>query len=246
MILEVAALSHCGGRSENQDAAWYRLNKGRGVFVVADGLGGHRGGKQASELAIETLASSWSQDWILSDGTLETGFQSAHMELLKANQVDESKTLRTTLVALLLDQQQAIWAHAGDSRLYLFREGRHVFNTADHSVPYTLLQAGEITIEEIRGHDDRNRLTKVLGEPKPLKPALAPKVIDVIPGDVFLLCSDGFWEVLWETEMEIDLAKAESAEQWLHILEERLITRVRSEPDHDNYTALTVWIHEGD
>ncbi len=108
---------------------------------------------------------------------------------------------------LLARGHQAVWGHVGDSRLYFFRQGRILEQTKDHSVPQMLLAAGEITADEIRNHPDRNRLLANLGDGKPNRFRVR-KQIQIASGDAFLLCTEGFWEIVLEREMEAAFASA--------------------------------------
>ena len=169
--------------------------------------------------------------------------QLAHDDILRAQQTaEELADMRTTVVMLVIAGETARWAHCGDSRLYAFQDTAIVHQTLDNSVPQALVAMGEIMPEAIRFHEDRNRLTRCLGSPDKFRCTVAEPVT-LSPGSSFLLCTDGFWEYVYEPEMLIDLAKATSPENWSSLMTERLLSRVP--PDHDNYTALALWIEEG-
>jgi serine/threonine protein phosphatase PrpC len=148
--------------------------------------------------------------------------------------------MRTTAVVLVADTSGAVWGHIGDSRLYMLRSGRVVSQTRDHSVPQSLVDAGEITPAEIRFHEDRNRLLRSLGNGGRLRAALLERPMLLNKGDAFLLCSDGFWEYVTETEMEVDFAKARTPDDWLDRMAVRI--RPRAHEARDNCTALAVFI----
>ena len=112
--------------------------------------------------------------------------------------------------------------------------------TADHSVPQALVRAKELTPAEIRHHPDRNRLLRVVGDDKPLRPELPAAPVALQAGDAFLLCSDGFWEGVTEGEMEVALAKARDAADWLARM--TLGLRRKDQPGQDNYTALAILV----
>ena len=148
-------------------------------------------------------------------------------------------SMRTTIVLLVTDFQSAMWAHIGDSRLYHFRSGRIIFQTKDHSVPQAMADAGDITHESIRFHEDRNRLLRSLGKESDLRPVIQKAPVPLHKGDAFLLCTDGFWEYVTETEMEVDLVKSDKPEQWLQNMEKRIINR--ADDNNDNYSATAVF-----
>jgi serine/threonine protein phosphatase PrpC len=104
-----------------------------------------------------------------------------------------------------------------------------------------MVKAGEMRAAEIRHHEDRNRLLRTLGNDEEPRPTLVPAPVPLTPGDAFLLCTDGFWEYVTETEMEITLAKAADPDTWLRTMTRRLVER--ADPDHDNYTAMAVFVH---
>jgi hypothetical protein len=126
----------------------------------------------------------------------------------------------------------------GDSRFYHLQNGRVVNQTKDHSVPQVLADAGDIRPREIRGHEDRNRLLRTLGMEGEVKPTVLKDPLAYGDQDLFLLCSDGFWELVDETEMEVDYTKARDLSDWLAKMEDKIITRGKGE--YDNYTALAL------
>ena len=146
--------------------------------------------------------------------------------------------MRTTLVALVGAPKGVLWAHLGDSRLYHFSGGDIIYQTRDHSVPQAMADAGNITVDEIRHHEDRNRLLRALGNEENLRPAVEKTVYPVDPGDAFLLCTDGFWEYVMETEMIADLVRSPDPETWLNLMAARI--RERAKDGHDNYSAIAV------
>jgi serine/threonine protein phosphatase PrpC len=145
----------------------------------------------------------------------------------------------TTAVVLMATDGFACWGHAGDSRLYYFHRGRIVRRTLDHSVPQTLVSAGQLQYREIRLHADRNRLLRTLGSRQELKPAVDQQD-GVEPGDAFLMASDGFWEYVLETEMEVELARAASADAWIAGMGRRLASRAPF--DRDNSSAIVILV----
>ena len=237
---ETASLSKAGGRKINQDFCGYHSNLFAGCWIVADGLGGHAGGETASRIAVETVlevVETQPPDDL--SGFLSCSFVAAQQSIRrKASEDDKLSSMRTTIVMLCRSQQSAQWAHVGDSRLYWFRAGKILQQTRDHSVPQLLADAGKISQDEVRGHEDQNRLTRAVGQDGILKPTISTKLEPILNGDVALLCSDGIWTHVLEKELEETLAKSGSCSDWLMRLEKLVLKRARGE--FDNYSAIAV------
>jgi serine/threonine protein phosphatase PrpC len=202
-VYETALTEHIGGRSEQQDAAALHVSgdKQTAFLVLADGMGGHAGGQQASQAVVVTAARMWDeageeikdpQDF-LGRVCIES-----HREI---NRIGEEKGIdpRSTCVLLYLSENHAHWMHLGDSRLYRFRDGSLIERTRDHSVVQMLLDMGKVSEEEMGTHPDQNRLTQSLGGESDPEPEFGSEAVE--PGDSFLLCSDGFWEMIKPEEM---------------------------------------------
>jgi serine/threonine protein phosphatase PrpC len=234
-------LSAAGGRKENQDACGFMAKPPFYCWVVSDGLGGHRGGEIASRLAVEVALKTFEDTPEVSDHVLMKCIEAAQSSILSRQETDvKLGTMRTTLVILITGPEGAIWGHVGDSRLYHFSDGRIIFQTMDHSVTQAMVNAKEIKVEEIRNHDDRNRLLRTLGNKGDLKPAIEKKIHMVKPGDAFLLCTDGFWEHVLEIEMTVDLVCSENPQAWLERMEERIADRGNGE--FDNYSGIGIFV----
>ena len=219
-----------------------------GCWVLADGLGGHGGGREAAQLAVDTVLETHKKRALgLTKETLEACFQNANQAIMAAqDQSERHKGMRTTLVVLLARENQALWAHVGDSRLYHFRAqpgaGQSYVRTKDHSVPQVLVDAGDILASEIRDHQDRNRLLRTMGSPEVPVPDIVPEPVNIRVGDAFLLCSDGFWEYITGLEMEVDLAKATSPEHWVDLMSVRLTKKSYADQDSDNFSAIAIFV----
>jgi PPM family protein phosphatase len=230
-----ATISNAGGRDHNEDACGHR----GGCWALADGLGGHGGGEVASRVAVDSVLGSLA-DTPPSVAGIVQAMQAANLALHREQQATPAlERMRTTLVILVSNGAAALWGHVGDSRLYHFRGGQLLAQTADHSVPQAMVKAGEMRAADIRHHEDRNRLLRTLGNEEEPRPTLVPAAVPLAAGDAFLLCTDGFWEYVTETEMEITLAKAADPDAWLGTMTRRLVER--AEPSHDNYTAMAVF-----
>lgn len=224
----------------NEDYVGHRETGGLGCWVLADGAGGHHGGEEASRLAVEAVLAEFMRAPELSTAALGRYLAAAQAALL-ARQAAEPvlAAMRTTLVVLLAGEGSAVWAHIGDSRLYHLRGGRICYQTTDHSVPQALVAAGELRQEEVRHHADRSRLLRAVGKDRDFRPTIVDTPLTLQAGDIFLLCSDGFWEYLLEMELATELALVSAPSDWLAALESRLLARTQG--GHDNYSAVAVF-----
>lgn len=229
LTFDSAFYSSIGARPNNEDAVMVKTEPDRALAVVADGVGGSEYGEVASALALESMTKL--QELPVSLQTLEQAIQSAHWQLNKAARAGQSG--KTTVAVVWIGPNAALAATVGDSRIYQFRGGKICFRTVDHSVAQMAVFAGEITPDGIRTHPDRNKLTRVLGGEN--TPRADIKALDLRPGDRLLLCTDGFWGKLQESEMEQLSASEPTAEGWLAAMR-RAVTLTES----DNHTAAVL------
>lgn len=233
-------ISRTGSRPVNEDCTGMHQKGEEFGFFLADGLGGHGKGDIASKTAVEQAilqfeASGSSQE------SLKTVFEAGQAAVLEQQKkAGNSQGMKTTMTALLFDQTTIRWGHIGDSRIYYFQNDKLVGRTMDHSVPQMLVVAGEIKESEIRHHPDRNRLLRVMGIEwdRPVYQLAEP--VARKGRQAFLLCSDGFWELVDEKEMTTLLKRAKSVEQWLDDMEV-LVKKHGAGTNMDNYSAVAVW-----
>lgn len=242
MEFETFAVTDQGGRKKNEDSINYYYQSGTGgCWVVADGLGGHAAGEVASAIAAEAIVEKFRLSPLLEVNHIRGCFGYALDRILNRQEDEPAvKGMRTTAVGLFTDCRTLTWAHTGDSRLYFFRGGKLISQTKDHSVSQACVRAGEITPDQIRFHEDRSRLLKVLGTDANLKVEIRESPIIPEKGDAFLLCTDGFWEYVLESEMEEDLYQANNPEAWINRMLIRLSGRAAKE--NDNYSAVAVFV----
>lgn len=237
-MLDIATYTDIGGRPRNEDTVRYTALEGdRLCLVLADGLGGHGGGEQASAAAAESICGSW--NGTADSETLKDLVQEANRRVL-AIQTPRC-AMKTTVTVLTLAGNIAVWAHAGDSRLYYFHNGALAFQTRDHSAAQLGVLLGDITTDQIRFHEDRSRVLRALGQDAELSVETGQRELDG-GAHAFLLCSDGFWEYVLEPEMEEDLKNASGPENWLERMRWRLKKRIPA--DNDNNTAAAVWVNK--
>jgi serine/threonine protein phosphatase PrpC len=195
MRFSVYQVSRKGGREKNEDRMGYCYTRESGLFALADGMGGHPEGEVASQLALQTMAAMFQRDAkpTLKDPLrfLNEGVLASHHQLLRyATQKALIDTPRTTLVACILQGNQAFWAHCGDSRLYLVRGDKLIARTRDHS--YSELQEALSHVVPMGDRFNRNVLFTCLGSPgKPVVDTVGPLILQ--RGDRVMLCSDGLW-----------------------------------------------------
>lgn len=228
-----------GARANNEDscAFWQDADREKGAFVVADGLGGHDCGEVASRLAAEYILETAQAKGDFTDEALLELLNGANAHIFERQSADPAcKGMRTTVVAGFLDGDTFRYFHAGDSRFYYFKNGSLYWQSKDHSVSQMSVDMGHIRPEAIRFDDDRSKLLKVLGDAKCLHIDQLDAPIKIEGNDAFLLCTDGFWEYVFETEMELDLVKSGSPREWCEFMCKRLLRRVSG--NNDNFTAL--------
>ena len=237
MIIKTAWITDKGGRSINDDTVRVLQEHDSAWVFVGDGLGGYAGGKQASQAAGEALLKASRRGSLLTDAQL-LGAASQAEQAVRKVQKDRSGNMKTTLVFLVIEDGRARWMHVGDSRLYHFHDGALRCQTMDHSVSQMAVLMGEITPQEIRFHEDRNRVLRALGGEN-ATPDLSPTTMLTGGQEAFLLCTDGFWEYVYESEMEQTLNQAKDPQQWLDSMVTILRSRVPG--DNDNFTAAVVF-----
>ncbi len=236
MEIECFKYSAIGNRSVNEDSVFCEKNGAQSVCaVVCDGLGGHGGGKDASQIGVAAL--KWEQETLPSEKELRARFEAANREIIARR--SDPRQMKTTAVALYISGNQACWCHMGDTRLYHYFNGELKDYTKDHSVCQVAVRMGEITRRDIPGHPDRSKILRALGS-ESIEPEVHPAVT-LEPGfHAFLLCSDGLWERLQEDEIMLDLHKAVNPEQWLFDL--RVRAEIRKHSDVDNNTAVALYV----
>lgn len=242
MELEIAVLSRAGGREVNQDACGFWSTEGKCFCVLSDGAGGHGGGDVASKLAVEKILSCFRENQECSADAIAAAMKYANDTIVLEQQTRaDLSDMRATVVVLAIDFEQdvACWGHLGDSRLYCFRDQQIIARTRDHSVVQQMIDAGLLQPHEVRSSPERSKLLNALGDLDAFEPAVQRDPLRVIGNDKFLLCSDGLWEYIEDDEIGAASADAASAEEWLTILESRVLARGRR--GQDNYSGLAIW-----
>jgi protein phosphatase len=243
MKLRSAALTDVGlRRRANEDR--YAVSPELGLYLVADGMGGHSAGQVASELAVQAAVNALETLAGTSAGLtdkLRYAVAAANREILSVAQAKpELAGMGTTLVALLAAGERVALAHVGDSRAYLVRAGRIRQLTDDHSLVAELVRRREISELAARGHPHRHVLTRALGVHRSVEPDL----VELTPAaeDVFVLCSDGLTGGVQDEE----IAEVVSCEDDLDTACRRLVEVANARGGEDNITILAVRCDEDD
>ena len=235
MNMDISYYTSRGGRQNNEDFVSLLENNDTIIASVADGLGGHDSGEIASQLAVKTVNAELINK-NLSVIALEKAIVSANLAVVKEA---ERNNMKTTLAVMWATKEKALLATIGDTRIYHFRNNEIRFQSTDHSVSQMSVMAGEITTGQIRGHKDRNKLVRVLGH----KDSVKPDIVDIKlePRDAILICSDGFWENIIETEMCRVLSRSKDSKEWLE--EMRQIAKSVMPKDNDNNSAIAIIVN---
>ena len=230
-----------GGRKVNQDRMGYLYTRDSLMMMVADGMGGHARGEVAAQLTMQTVAAVYQRlaKPLLPDPArfLEEAVLASHFELHRYR-AEQSlpEAPRTTIVLCVVQRGVATWAHVGDSRLYLIRNGDIVERTLDHSRVHHLVSSGLIRPEDAKDHPERNRIFNCLGA------FVAPTVEISHPtalhgGDILLMCSDGLWGTLSDREIVDAFSNRTVMRAVPDIVDAAL---EQGGPESDNCTALAM------
>lgn len=225
-----------GGKDCNQDAIGQCQTENGCIYIVADGLGGHRHGEIASARAVEFLLSDTEAEdrsvW------LSERLKAVNEEIMVLQA--EHGTVKTTAAVLAIDADHAVWAHVGDTRVYYLHNDTIEAVTEDHSVAYMKYRSGEIRRDQIGSDEDQSSLLRALGNETRHTAVIGSPKHPIEPQDAFLLCSDGVWVYLQEEEILVDYFKAESAREWAELLLLRIMDRIPE--GNDNLSMITVMV----
>ncbi|MFP4698417.1 MAG: PP2C family protein-serine/threonine phosphatase [Eubacteriales bacterium] len=240
MLVKWSYILNKGDREINEDYCDMLEYNGNYCFVLADGLGAHDGGEVASKFVCNHITENFKQLKVINEGVLTDLINNANKSLIAMQKEKQLLNgLRTTVVVLIITTDEVYYGHVGDSRLYRFENYYKKFQSKDHSVCQKLVNIGEISVDNIRRHKDRSKLLSVLGQGSEI--TISNNIFS-INESAFLLCSDGLWENVTETEMEIDLLKQNSPDKWLKQIGKRAIINAKGQMD--NFSAIAVYINE--
>ena len=230
LVARHGALSDIGlHRNTNEDAFVVQPP----LYVVCDGMGGANAGEVASGLAAQTLATE-----VTAGRPLLEAAEAANAAVFqRASENAEQTGMGTTLTAFLLDDRTARFVHIGDSRAYLLRDGALEQVSDDHSLVGEMVRDGRLTVEEAAVHPHRSILSRALGTEAHAK--IDEFTVDLLPGDVLLLCSDGLSGPVADDALLLALTRSDP-----QAAAERLILEARRQGGPDNITAVVVRVDE--
>ena len=244
--MDISILTDVGQRrTNNQDYAnQYKNKAGKSMVFLADGMGGHRAGNIASEMAVTDLGAAWVATEISTINEVREWFaeylEKENQQIHRIGQDEEHKGMGTTLEAVAVIDDQVLFAHVGDSRIGLVRNGEYHQLTSDHSLVNALLKAGQITEEEAAHHPQRNIITQSIGQKDELQPDFG--MVTVEAGDFIVINSDGLTNMISGDEIR-DIVVSDLS------VEEKAKTLVRFANNAgglDNITVVLIHFAEED
>lgn len=244
--IESLSFTHPGGRDYNEDSldecdAFGVVR----LFMLADGAGGQGGGDVASRSAIEAARAAFLGFPVFSPDMLRLCMEKAD-EAICAKQKTASRlaNMASTFVAMLVNDErgEAFVGNLGDSRCYVFRGGRIIVQSYDHSLVQRFVDAGMFPVEKLREHPRRNVLYASLGaNSEKIPPFTTQEPIELQPGDGVMLCSDGVWELLDDATL-VELATTSGTLlEWRNRLQS--LVKTSMPPGHDNFSAILVKVY---
>ena len=248
--MEYSILSDIGSkRSTNQDYADSYVNRaGLRLYLLADGMGGHKAGNVASKLTVEDLGKLWSETFFDADTPeatfdiwLRNQIRNENENIASLGKLDEYQGMGTTLETLVINDNTAISAHVGDSRTYLIREGQLHKITTDHSLVQELVDAGQITEEEAENHPNKNIITRSLGQTNEVQADL--RSFALVAGDMILMNSDGLTNMVSAQEI-LEIATREDLS--LDNKAEALVRKANEHGGFDNITVVLIKVDQED
>ena len=241
-------INEIGERATNQDTIGEMAHEALTCFVVADGAGGHEGGEVASRVVVDAVLAAFGRNPRFGSDALLGYASSASTEVaLRKTQEPRYADMSTTVAALIVERSrgQALWAHLGDTRIYLFRNARLHAMSKDHSLTQQLIDAGYARAEHLRRHPQRNILFAAIGAEGDTRIELSAGAVTLLPGDALLVCTDGLWDWVMEADMERTLSQSSSCEQWLaamcRLASDNIINTGKA---RDNYSAYAILVHK--
>lgn len=240
---KVCGLSDTGLVRPNNEDYWAQMPE-RNLYVLADGMGGHRAGEIASREAVTILCQLIKQnERIFLKGSkvrdievfLKESFQQVNSRIFSlGSQQEHWKGMGTTLCCLHMHQQGIIYCYVGDSRIYRLRDGCLDQLTRDHSLLQELIELGQVKEDHASGFLYRNILTKAVGT----EPLVSPSTgsLDIMPHDLYLMCTDGLTDLLSKKDIESILNSTGNLQEAAN----KLVKQAKENGGYDNITVILV------
>ena len=229
-------------RDNNQDAYYFLLDEDKPLFIIADGMGGHKAGEIASNLAVEIISKNLNSDLNSND------FEEEYIKEKIFNSIDEANNkiynkarneekcsgMGTTVTLAYITDKSLYIGHVGDSRAYVFKNNKLTQITEDHSLVEELIKNGSISREEAKYHPQRNIITRAVGTAENID--IDVSIIPKEEIEIFLLCTDGLTNMLDDDEIESFLINSEN----MQIACENLVNLSNDRGGYDNITVIAV------
>lgn len=239
----IGKTSRLGNRPINQDRIGAFERNNTVLLVLGDGLGGKAGGEVAAQALIDTVANEFMAVKLPISNPkkfMTDALHAAHFAVIEAGKRREPPVNPgTTAVLCLVQNGRAWWAHAGDSRLYLFRGGVPIYRTRDHSFVEKLYERGHITSDKRNSHPLRNYMTRCIGLSNDVPEVTVSNEIALHKGDVIMLCSDGLWEPIDEMQIGMKILDGRLSDAMDNLAQ---TADENSYPNSDNISAVAIQI----
>jgi serine/threonine protein phosphatase PrpC len=249
--VECAYASHPGrdpDKQVNEDAYGYEKTALGHLCVLCDGMGGHQNGREAAQLAVEVIMGTFVHAPPAADVAggprgrelLEQAIVAANARVALLGQSSNQPRPGSTVVAILMHPEGVEVAHVGDSRCYLVQGGRIFQITKDHTVVQNMIDAQLLTPAQAAVHPDANQILRALGASSEVNVEVRAQTIPLVPGDAFVLCSDGLSDLVDPAEVARLVTEAAPAEAV-----EKLVELANARGGHDNVTVMILRAREG-
>ncbi len=235
-------LSNIGLVRQNNEDYWTHDAENQ-LFVLADGMGGHRAGEVASKEAAEGLCTFFKTKFIDSDQSLVSSMESLFDAICDVNfyiyrmsrQYSELKGMGTTLCCVQFHPEGLIFGHVGDSRIYRIRNNQLERLTKDHSLLRELIDLGQLSEQQADDFLYKNILTKAIGTEPSIEPSVFTDTIEI--GDIILMCSDGLTDMLSDEEIQSAIADVPNTHA-----AQMLVDQAIEKGGHDNVTVVLIFV----
>ena len=245
-MITYSYISDKGDRDVNEDSVSIAKRRDGLCFTLCDGLGGHGSGDIASKTVTEVFSRIFTDLDMDAEDFFSLCYSVANEEVLRQQGINgTAQAMKTTVVSLVIKGDTCTWSHVRDSRLYHIGTDGGIARTRDHSVPQMLVMSKEIKEKDIRFHPDRNKLLRAVGSDEETPKYEVSETNKVLGFEAFLLCSDGFWELITEKQMCKLLKKSATPKEWLDAMKAVVLKNGKGK-NMDNYSAIAVFISDKD